>query len=72
MPDIAKLTLPTAQVASKRGTELATPQADRLVGHSHVALGEKVLDIAEAQGEPVAQPYGLADDLRWETVTSIQ
>ena len=35
-------------------------------------LGEQVLDATEAQGKPVAKPHGVADDLSWEAVTSIQ
>ena len=71
-PDIAKLTLLTAQVSSKRGTEIATPQPDRLVGHGDATLGEQVLDIVEAQSGPVVQLHSVADDLRWEAVASIK
>lgn len=41
-------------------------------GHGDAAFVEQVLDITEAQSEPVAQSHGVADDLRRETMTSIQ
>lgn len=31
-----------------------------------------VLDIAQAQAEPVIQPHGIVDVLRWEEVASLQ
>ena len=71
MPDIAELTMPTAQAPSKRGIESATPQSDRLLGHGEAALGEKVFDIPEAEGEPIIKPHGVTDDLGWEVVASI-
>ena len=64
--------MPTAQVPSKGGTEFATPQSDRLVGHGDAALGEQVFDIPEAEGEPMIEPHGVTDDLGREAVASIQ
>ncbi len=63
MQGIANLTMPPAQVPSKRGTEFATPQSNRLVGHDDAALGEQVLDIPEAEGEPMIEPHGVTGDL---------
>lgn len=54
-----------------RRAELARPLADCLVGDGDAALGEQVFDVAEAKGEPLVQPHGLANDLRREPVTSI-
>ena len=72
MLDIAQPAMPTAQVPSKGGTEFATPHSDRLVGDCDTALGEKVFDIPEAEGEPMIEPHSVTDDLGWEAVTSIQ
>ena len=72
MSDIAQPAMPTAQVPSKGGTEFATLQSDRLVGHGDAALCEKVFDIPEAEGEPMIEPHSVTDDLGWEAVTSIQ
>lgn len=72
MPDSAKLTLPTAQVPIKRGTEIAIPQAGHVVGHDHAALGKWVVDVAEARGEPVVQPHGVSEDRTWKPVASIE
>ena len=71
VPDIAWLPLSAPQVVRIRGTEFATPQADCLVGDGDAARGEQVFDIAESQGEPIAQPHGEVIDLTREPVTSI-
>ncbi len=42
--------------------ESATPQADCLVGNADAVLGKQAFDISEAQGEPIAQPHGVAKD----------
>ena len=72
MPDIAKLILPPAQIPSQDGTELATPQSDRLVGQGDAALGERVLDIPEAVGETMRKPHGGTDKLGRDAAASIQ
>ena len=70
MPDIAKLVLPTVQLPRKRRTEPATPQSDGLVGHDDAVVGEKVLDISEAERDPTIEPHGLADELGREAMAS--
>ena len=42
------------------------------VGYGDATLSEKVLHIAKAQSEPMVQPDGMADDLGWKAVASIQ
>jgi len=42
--------------------ELECPPAHRLVGGIDAALGEEVLDIAIAQGEPEVEPDRVLDD----------
>jgi hypothetical protein len=48
------------------------PGSNGLVRHRDTTLGEKVLDIAKAEGEAVVQPNGMADDFGWKAVASIQ
>ena len=43
--------------------ELATPFADRFIGHNDAAGEEHFLDIAVAEGEPKVEPDGMGDDL---------
>ncbi len=45
------------------------PPAHRLVGGFDAALGEQVLDIAVAQGEPKIEPDRVLDDFGREAVT---
>ncbi len=42
--------------------ELRNPDPDRLMGHDNPALREKILYIAQAQGEAVICPDGVAND----------
>lgn len=54
-------------------TGRATPQPDHLLKHGRTALGERVLNTPEAQGEPVVvQPHDGAHDLGREAITWIQ
>ena len=46
------------------------PSPDRLVGEVQAALGEQILDVAEAQGEARVQPHSVSDDVRRELVAS--
>jgi hypothetical protein len=43
--------------------ECPAPLSSRLVGFNDVALSEQVFDIAEAQGEAVVEPNGVAENL---------
>ena len=54
------------------GTELAAPQANRLVADPNAALGEQLLHSAMAQVEPEVQPDGMADDLGREAMAMVQ
>ena len=37
----------------------------------HQWLRQEILDVSEAQAEPVVQPDGMADDLGWEPVAAV-
>ena len=72
VPDVTEPTLSSAQSMSILGSKLPAPGSNGFVGYSDAPLSEKVLDIAKAQREPMVQPDGMADDLGWKAVASIQ
>ncbi len=47
------------------------PAAHGLIGHQDPTLGQQILDVAEAQGEPDTKPDRLLDDLGREAVAAI-
>ena len=51
--------------------KLLTPVSGRFIGHDDAAFRQQILDISEAQGEAVVQPYGMTDDLGRKSVTTI-
>ena len=59
-----------AKFLGEQRAELQHPSSDRLVGEVQPALGEQILDIAEAQGEAKVQPHRVSDDVRGELVAS--
>jgi hypothetical protein len=63
VPMVAQPSLASAQFASIGGTEFLRPLPDRLIGHDDPPLGEKILDLSEAQAEAMVSPDRLADDL---------
>ena len=72
VPDVAESTLSSPQSTSIRWSKLPAPGSNGFVGYGDAPLSEKVLDIAKAQSEPMVQPDGMADDLGWKAVASIQ
>ena len=59
-----------AKFLGEHRPELQHPSPDRLVGEVQPALGEQILDIAEAQREAKVQPHRVSDDVRRELVAS--
>jgi hypothetical protein len=59
-----------AKFPGEQRAELQHLSSDRLVGEVQPALGEQILDIAEAQGEAKVQPHRVSDDVRGELVAS--
>ena len=58
MPDVTESTLFSSKTSSVLGTELQTPVADRLVRNLDSSLGEQVLNLAEAESEPMVPGKG--------------
>jgi hypothetical protein len=59
-----------AKLPGERRPELQHPTPDRFVGDVHPALGEQILDVAEAEGQAKVQPYRVPDDVRRELAAS--
>ncbi len=72
VPDVAESALSSPQSTRIRWSKLPAPGSNGFVGYGDPPLSERILDIAEAQSEPMVQPNGVADDLGWKAVTSIQ
>ena len=72
VPDVAESALSSPQSTRIRWSKLPAPGSNGFVGYGDATLSEKVLDIAKAQSEPMVQPDGMADDLGWKAVASIQ
>ena len=71
VPGVAQTTLPSFQGSSVSRAEFATPLPNRLVGDNDTALSQQILDVAEAEGEPVIQPHGVADNQGWKAVAVV-
>jgi len=63
IPEIAQAAFSALQPAGVLTSELPTPQPNRLIADGDAALGQQILDTAEAQAEAVVQPDSVADDL---------
>ena len=71
VPRIAEATLPSLQPASVFWTELDAPKSDRFIRDGDPPLGKEVLDISKAQTKAMVEPNGVADDLRWKSISAV-
>jgi hypothetical protein len=71
VPRVAQATLPSPERPGIFGTELLTPLPDGFVADDDPTLGQKILNISEAQAEAVVEPDGLTDNFRGEPVSAI-
>jgi len=71
-PDVTETALSPPQSLGMRWSKLPTPGSDSFVGHRDAKLGDMILGITSAQGEPVVEPNGTADDFARKPVASIQ
>ena len=72
VPDVAEATLSLPQSAGVFRSKLPAPGSNGFVGYGDATLRQKVLHVAKAQREPMAQPNGMTDDLGGKAVASIQ
>lgn len=68
MPDGTRARTRSPDIARNGFAELFGPAADRLVGDIDTPLGQDLFNIPQAEGEPIIQPYRLADHLGREPV----
>jgi hypothetical protein len=59
-----------AKFLGEQRPELQHTTPDRFIGDVQPALGQQILDVAEAEGEAKVQPHRMADDVRRELVAS--
>ena len=52
-------------------TELDTPEADGFATDCDASLSEKVFYISVAEIEPIVEPDGIRNDVKWEPVAFI-
>lgn len=48
--------------------KLITPQSDRLIADGNAPFCQQILDITVAEIKFVIEPYGITNDIRWESV----
>jgi hypothetical protein len=72
MPLVAWSGPTTAQAVGVDLPKFATPLVDGVVGDAHTAFSHHLLDITQAQREPMVQPHAVANDLHREPVTFVQ
>jgi hypothetical protein len=60
-----------SKVNCDHGTEVIHPATHRLIGNDDPTLGQQVLDIAKAQGEPGIKPDGPLDDHWREAIPAV-
>ena len=71
IPGVTLAAAPGPQAPGVVEPEGRAPLPDRLVGDGDSALGQQILDVAEAETEPVVQPHRVTDDVRLEAVFSV-
>jgi len=71
MPVVSQPTLAPLQFPNIVGTELLTPQPNRLIRHDDSPLGEQILHVSEAQAEAMVNPNRVTDDFRRETIARV-
>ena len=71
MPVIAEPALSSLQLADIICAELLTPPPNRFIGYEDAPFGQKIFNVTEAQTEAMIDPYGVANDLRRETVSVV-
>jgi len=71
MPDIVQAALSVFKPTSIGSSKLQAPLTNRFVGEHDVRFDEQFFDLRETQAEPMVQPDGVTDDLRWKTKTAV-
>ena len=71
MPHAAGTPAFAANIGGDRGTELAGPGSDGLITDVNAALGEQILNVAQARGETEMESHRQADRVRREPMVFV-
>jgi hypothetical protein len=71
IPSITEASLFLFKTSGIVVSEFPAPLADGLVRNDYSTFGQKIFYITEAQTKAMVDPYGVADDFRRETVSSV-
>ena len=71
-PRIVQTPLAAPKTLGEGPAELETPLANGLVGNLDTALGKELLDVTQALGKAVIQPYRVGNDLWRKSAAMIQ
>jgi hypothetical protein len=69
MPMVAGLGTHMAQVSSNRPAKFEESAPHGFVRNIQAPLGKQIFHISVAQSEPGVEPNGVANDVRWKSVT---
>ena len=59
------------ELASIVRPKFLTPVTNRFIGDGDPTFGKQLFDLSETEAEPMVQPDGVPDDLRWKTKTAV-
>jgi hypothetical protein len=68
---IAMLSVPPLKPTGVFGSELDSPQSNRLVADCYTAFSQQIFDISMAEVEPIVQPYSVTDYIGGKPMTFI-
>src|SRR5580704_15237291 len=71
VPAIARACALASKVSRDDRAELQDPAPHRFIGQVETTLGQELLDVAAAQGEPQIQPDRVLDDSGRKAMTAI-
>ncbi len=71
VPHIAKSALASLELSHVLRPELPTALKLAFVRNDNAPLGQELLDVTEAQTEPMVEPHSVTYDLRRKAVTAI-
>jgi hypothetical protein len=59
------------ETSSKLRPEFVDPEPNGFVANGYITLSEKVLDISDAEIEPIVKPNGMLNDRSWGSMSFI-
>ena len=71
IPGVTEAALFPLKTSGIVGSEFPAPLPDSFIRNNDSAFGQKIFNITEAQTEAMIDPYGVADNLRRETMSVV-